>query len=158
MRFLCTLVCFCCLATAAETGGVINVSTILSVGEGQIAVSGFTVGADRSLLLIRVVGPSLQKFTERPCLPDPLLVIRRGSAEVYRNDDWQKGPESVSVREMRQVEIRVGAFPLAEDSLDAAVIIGLPKGGYTITIEPSAKNRDMPQTGIVLVEVYVVSL
>lgn len=133
-------------------------STILSVGEGQLAVSGFTVGVDRCLLLIRVVGPSLQQFTTRACLPDPAFIIRKGLTEIYRNDDWQQGPESVSVKEMRQIESKVGAFALAEGGFDAAVLMGFAKGGYTISIEPSLKNPDLAQSGIVLVEVYVVSM
>jgi hypothetical protein len=67
---------------------------------------------------------------------------------ILSNDDWDGISGSATTA---SVAAAVGAFPLSAGSKDAAFVVTLPPGPYTV----QATGKD-GSTGIVLVEVYLV--
>lgn len=132
-------------------------STRAVVGPESLVVVGFSVKAELGLFLLRAVGPSLQSKVSEECLMDPVLTLRRGKDIIEINDNWSDSPSNFSLEELRSIEKRVAALPLEEGSKDSVIVIGLPKGGYTLTVEASSKNPNFPQKGLVLIEVYDLS-
>ena len=126
-------------------GRLMNLSTRGFVGTGPHAlVPGFVIGgvAAKSLL-IRAVGPGLAPFGVTGWLTDPqLAVVPLGqSFTVARNDTWDVAAATVFAQ--------VGAFALPFGSTDAALVVRLPPGGYTVTVSGADQT-----TGTALVEIY----
>ena len=127
--------------TPAKLG---NLSTLNATqpGEGGL-IAGFSLaGAGRKQVLLRAVGPGIGQFGVTSTLRDPVLILRAANgAEVTRNDNWPAaiGPSFG----------RVGAFPLASGSADAAVLAELSPGSYTAQIESTDGTA-----GDTLVELY----
>ncbi len=127
----------------------INMSTRANVGSGaNILVSGMVLaGPGRTQLLIRGIGPGLQPFGVQGTLPDPALTLYQGTAPVVLNGDWREAPE-----ELRAYFNQVGAFALADTSKDAAVLVELEPGAYTVHLADATG-----QQGVGLSEVYVIA-
>lgn len=103
------------------------------------------VGFVRWLLTGAVAWFASRFGVARP-LPNPRFTIRNeAGAVVGTNDDWS-APEGMVVA---AAAASVGAFPLAEGSKDAAAVVTLPPGNYTIVTEGTDND-----TGIVLLEAY----
>ncbi|MCF3652248.1 S8 family serine peptidase [Synoicihabitans lomoniglobus] len=112
---------------------------------GDVTIGFVLKGATPRTLLLRAVGPGLDEFLNpATTLNDPRLTLLAGQTAEVGNDDW-RGFERV-----RAAAETVGAFPLQNDSADAAFVISVPPGAYTARVTaPSG------QSGIVLVEVYL---
>ena len=139
--------------TPGTTGPkAVNVSTRGNVGTGNnILIAGFVVnGTVSRRLLIRGVGPTLTRFNlpAGAVLADPqLTLIDQATGRTLRtNDDWAAGDDAAI---MAAAAVGAGAFPLTNGSKDAAMIVMLPPGGYTVHL--SGVNNT---TGIGIVEVY----
>jgi hypothetical protein len=106
---------------------------------------GFAVDGRKSVLL-RAAGPALAGLGVSGALADPRLSLIAGGSrgtELAANDNWSQGGA-------RPLDFaRVGAFPFAPASLDAAVIELLPTGPYTALVADANGTA-----GISLVEVY----
>ena len=127
-----------------------NVSARGVSGTGEEAlIPGFVIsGTGAKTMLIRVVGPTLADFGVLGTMVDPRLeVIPGGQAFVIAaNDDWGGSAE------LAAAFAATGAFVFAgEDSRDAAVLVRLPPGAYTV--RPTGANSG---TGEILVEAYEV--
>ena len=127
-----------------------NVSARGFSGTGEEAlIPGFVIsGTGAKTMLIRVVGPTLADFGVPGTMADPRLeVIPGGQAFVIAaNDDWG------GTAELEAAFATTGAFAFAEEgSLDAAVLVRLPPGAYTV--RPTGANDG---TGEILVEAYEV--
>ncbi len=126
---------------------IINVSTRGFVGTGANAlVPGFVIGgAGPKQLLIRAVGPGLAPFGVTGLLVDPQLTVTPlgRTAAVAANDNWGGTAELIAAF------AAVGAFGLPSGSGDAAVVVRLPPGAYTVTVSGVANT-----TGTALVEIY----
>jgi len=126
---------------------LVNVSTLGFVGTGANALSpGFVIrGNLAKQLLIRAVGPGLTQFGVGGLLADPQLqVIPAGqSTAVASNDNW--GGTSL----LKSAFTQAGAFVLADGSMDAAVLVSLAPGGYTVVVSGVGNT-----TGNALVEIY----
>ncbi|MBI4622822.1 MAG: hypothetical protein HY736_06300, partial [Verrucomicrobia bacterium] len=126
---------------------LVNVSTLGFVGTGaQALVPGFVIAGDAAkLLLIRAVGPGLAQFGVGGTLADPqLAVIPLGKTfTVASNDNW--GGNAT----LTAAFAAAGAFALPAASKDAALVVRLPPGGYTVTVSGVADT-----TGRALVEIY----
>jgi len=136
---------------APDQAELANISTRGSVGrEAEVLIPGFVVGGDRpQKLLIRAVGPSLGAFGVEGFLEDPQLVVLAFDETVRaENDNWG---DSDAASEIASIGAYVGAFPLEDQSADAAVVIDLEPGSYTVQVSGVADG-----TGIALVEVYTV--
>jgi hypothetical protein len=130
-----------------------NLSTRGKVGrEDDVLIAGFAVGGNEpSVLLIRGIGPRLADFGVSGPLTDPVIEVYRHHADgshalVARNDDWSESDTS-SLTEV--VGFKAGAFSLAPQSADAALVEQFPPGLYSAVVSGATGA-----TGIALVEVY----
>jgi hypothetical protein len=138
--------------TTAAIGKVINISTRARLaGASDAVIAGFVIDERPRKVLIRGVGPSLAKFGVNDAVANPVLRLKQPDGQtIASNDDWHQSPVAP---EIRDAAVRVGAFPLNESSADAALLVELPPGAYTVQLESGAA----PAVGSsVLVEVYSV--
>ena len=112
-------------------------------------IPGFVVGGNGTLrVLIRAVGPTLQAFGIEDALPNPRISLLRDTTTLAANDDWATGN---IVAELQAVAAHVGAFPLPLGSRDAALLVSLPAGAYTVAVSGAGDT-----VGTALFELYVV--
>jgi hypothetical protein len=133
---------------------LINLSTLGNVDSGQaLMIAGIVVKDGSRRLLIRGVGPGLASlvpavYSAANVLPNPQIkVINSSGVQIASNDDW--GSSSVQETNIKDAQTRVGAFPLQTGSKDAALLLTLEPGNYTVLVTDTA---DKP--GIAIVEVY----
>ncbi|HEX7130824.1 MAG TPA: immunoglobulin domain-containing protein, partial [Rhodanobacteraceae bacterium] len=133
---------------------LLNISNRGFCGVGdQVMIPGFWVSHEGAkTFLIRVVGPSLGKLgVTSGTMDDPKLEIYPSGAKtpILSNDDWGDNPDAAYTAAIAQ---QVFAFSLAEGGTDAALVVTLPPGGYTVV----GSSADGTSTGVILVEVYLV--
>jgi hypothetical protein len=131
-------------------GRTLNLSTRAQVGTGDgVLIGGFVVqGTAYKRMLIRAVGPTLTAFGVTNELQDPVLTIYSGQQVVAANDRWTSDNGGAVVAAASSA---VGAFGLAANSEDAAVLVTLPPGSYTVEVKGKAGG-----TGVALLEIYEV--
>ncbi len=138
-------------ADAAESSAsakIINFSGRAQVGSGaNILITGFVVseGATKTVL-VRAVGPGLAAFGVTEALAEPTVSLFAGARLVESNTGWST---ATNVEAIREAATRIGAFPLAENGGDSALIATVGEGSYTVVLS-GANNT----SGIGLVEVY----
>lgn len=133
----------------STTPRLLNISTRGKVSASDSLIAGFVVtGNAPKRVLIRAVGPALEKFNISGTLPDPLLLLHSGSSVIRTNDDWGNAAANYDVVAAANA---IGAFALPDGSRDAATLVTLQPGNYTA--EVAGKNSD---AGIALIEVYEV--
>lgn len=126
-----------------------NLSIRARTGAGSdLLIVGFSVCGKGGLrLLLRAIGPSLAQFGVADPATDPRLILWRHSdtsAPFASNDDWAGN------HEISDAIAAVHAFPIAYDTRDAAALVTLPPGCYSMHLP----NRDdVPAE--VLAEIYV---
>ena len=134
------------------TPRLLNVSVLKSLGTGLTV--GFTLaGSTPKTVLIRAIGPTLgaPPFGVPGTVADPQLTLfNSASAKLAENDNWSV-PVGTAATALTAAFASVGAFPLPATSRDAALLITLPPGGYSVQV--SGVNNT---TGVALVEVYEV--
>ena len=82
-------------------------------------------------------------------LADPVIKLTgSGDRTVAENDDWNLASNAV---EIARTSSEVGAFILGSGARDAALLVELSAGQYTLTC--SGKNN---AEGVALVEIYYV--
>lgn len=125
-----------------------NLSTRVSLTpDGSDLVAGFVIsGTEPMEVLVRAVGPTLADYGVEEPLANPSFRIFDSQAEVVdSNDDWgSNDPDN-----LRNVAQALGAFTLPEGSADAATIVTLNPGAYTVRVERPAGTG-----GTVLLELY----
>lgn len=129
----------------ATTPRLTNLSCRAQVSTGEnIMIAGFfVVGSGQCRLLIRAVGPGLDQFDVPGTLADPKLDVFSGSSVILTNDNWDSNAVPVAT------QASAGAFPLRAGSRDAAVIVSLSRGAYTVHVSGVGNT-----TGVALVEIY----
>lgn len=131
----------------AATSRIINISTRGQVGAGENLIAGFVISGDqRKRLLIRAVGPSLANFGISGTLADPRIDILSGTTAIATNNDWT---ETAVAAQVNAVTPAVGAFPLNANSRDAALVVQLNPGSYTVQVTGAGGLG-----GTALVEIY----
>jgi len=140
-------------ADDAGSGTVLtNISNRGFVGTGaSIMIPGISVSSEGpKTFLIRAVGPTLgaDPFNLPGVLQDPKLTVYDGPDAILANDNWGDNPDADHTK---QIAGQLGAFALVDGSKDAAFVVTLPPGSYTI----QAAGADGGE-GTALVEVYVV--
>lgn len=139
-------------ATANPGGAqrIINVSTRALAGAGDATlIAGFVIrGVVPKRVLVRGVGPALGMFGVTGTLARPRVAIYSGETLLAENTGWST---SVDAALVAQASAAVGAFALAADSADAALIINLSPGTYTAQVSGLAGT-----TGDALIELYEV--
>jgi len=123
-----------------------NVSARSLAGAGAAVLTvGFAISGDsRQTVLIRAVGPTLTGFGVEGALANPTLRLfsSRGT-ELGLNDDW---PGAAG---WEPAFASVGAFALAVNSRDSALLVNLPPGTYTAQASGGGGAN-----GVALIEVY----
>ncbi len=128
-----------------------NLSTRARVGPGQqVAIPGLVVvGPNARTLLVRAVGPGLAAFGVVGRLARPSLVLQQGAQPLAANAGWEISADPAALTAAAQ---RAGAFALGSGQPDAALLVTLPAGAYTIQVTGADGG-----SGVVLVEVYDLS-
>lgn len=122
-----------------------NVSTRGYTGNGDdVMIAGFVVsGNSGQPLLIRGLGPALERYGVRGVLADPSIAVFSGDRSFLSNDNWTEA------QGIADATATAGAQPLTSASRDAALAHTISCGSYTVQARGSAVA-----TGIVLLEVY----
>jgi hypothetical protein len=128
-----------------NTPRMINVSARNRVGTGDdILIAGFNVtGTGLKQLLFRAVGPGLAAFNVSGFLVDPKIEIYEGATKLIENDNWS--PTLASTFSA------VGAFSLPAGSRDAALLMTLASGAYSVQVKGADGG-----SGEAVVEIYEV--
>jgi hypothetical protein len=109
--------------------------------------AGFALGGSSPCrILIRAIGPSLSSFGVPEPLPQPTFEVYRGE---HRQAQAASGWNGAS--EIASAALSAGAFTISAASADAALVITLAPGNYTIVVKGSSAE----QRGEVVVEVYL---
>ena len=126
-----------------------NISTRGVVSGGSAAlIAGVVIGGTTPKnVLVRAIGPSLANFGVTGVLGDPVLeLFDQQGRQVARNDNWDREGSGAAIA---AASTRLGAFQLPSASADAAVIVTLPPGNYTVVVSDAGG-----ETGVALVEAY----
>jgi hypothetical protein len=141
-------------ASAGSGGPIVsrfaNVSTRALVAANGNLNPGFVVTGDtKKTVLIRGVGPGLAQFGVSGTMPDPILTVFSGAATIGSNDNWSATVATATA--LRAAFAATGAFGFTDGSRDAALLLTLDPGAYTVTL------RDVGGTaGDAIVEIYEV--
>ncbi|MBL9202902.1 MAG: immunoglobulin domain-containing protein [Opitutaceae bacterium] len=133
-------------AFTTATPRLVNVSVLKNIGTSLTA--GFVIGGTGSrTVLIRAVGPTLgaAPFNVPGVVADPQLVLFSGQTQIGANDNW--GGTAALTAAFTQV----GAFALPAASRDAALLVTLQPGNYSVQVSGVGAT-----TGVAIVEVYEV--
>ncbi len=128
----------------------INVSTRGLVGTGSnTLIAGFVInGAVSRRMLIRGAGPTLASLGVPGVLADPQIsLVDQETGKVIRtNDNWASDLDAAIIRSAAN---GASAFPFPNNSKDAAMILMLEPGAYTVQLSGVGGT-----TGVGIVEVY----
>jgi hypothetical protein len=128
-----------------RTDRLINLSSRARIGPttNRTLITGFVIGGTQSKrMLLRAVGPGLQAFRVNDAIPDlRLRLYDSGGGLVTENDDWSGADLAASFA-------HVGAFGLNAGSRDAALLVTLAPGAYTMHV------LDRGDSGLALAEIY----
>lgn len=130
-------------------GRLVNVASRAQTGAGSDShiLSFVVTGARPKSMLIRGTGPALVAYGLTGALADPTLAVYDvAGRSIYTNDNWSEGGGR---RGDSTAANRSGAFALIEGSKDAAVVVSLDPGVYSIQVSSVGAG-----TGISLIEVY----
>jgi endo-1,4-beta-xylanase len=139
-------------AATGSPAQMVNLSTRGAVGAGaEIMVAGFVIeGTDSQRVLVRGIGPALTGFQVDGALADPVLKLFRstptGAVFLQENRSWD---DVGNASEIENTTAIVGGFALAAGSGDAALLVELEPGAYTVELAGVDDG-----TGIGLIEVY----
>lgn len=136
-------------APVSPAHAFINVSMRTRLAPRGSATVGFMIGgADARRVLLRAVGPTLRVFGVLHPLAEPRLELHSGERLVAATTTaWQGAADIAAAAE------QAGAFPLASDSADAALVLTLAPGSHTAVV----KGASPADEGEVLLEVYGLS-
>ncbi len=135
--------------TAVPVNRLVNLSSRVHVAAGDVssdAIAGFVVTGDApKKILIRGVGPSLGTFgVADPVAAPALALFDAKGVSIATNAGWNDDAQIAAAGDA------VGAFKLGHGSHDAALLISLAPGSYTVQVTSSA-------SGTALLEVYDVA-
>lgn len=124
-----------------------NISARSLVGPANPCTAGFVVsGSIPRYVPVRAVGPTLAQFGVTDFAPAPSIQVLQGSTVLAQNTGW--GSFSGGAFPLTQVFAKTGAFSLAPNSADSALLVLLSPGTYLAQASSS-------QLGEVLTEVYL---
>ena len=119
----------------------------VTVGEGTL-IAGFVIAGNApKTVLIRGVGPTLSGFGVAGVLADPQISVFSGASVVANNDNWETSPGTTAA--LVAATAQVGAFALPVGSKDAALLVTLQPGAYTVQVTGVGATA-----GVALIEVY----
>jgi hypothetical protein len=130
------------------TPRLINVSARGVTGAADATLAaGFTIqGGSPVMVLLRGLGPSLDRLGITGAVSDANLSLFRGQTLITSNGSWSDtAPAAIEA-----AQAAVGAFPLDAMSLDSALLVSLSPGSYT------AHVSSVSGAGVAQIEVYEV--
>lgn len=132
-------------ADRLPTTGLLRLSNMSLRGVLPINVGLTFDGTGSKPFLFRAIGPTLGQFGVLNTSNDPRLTLYTAQGgKITENDNW--------TADLAPVFAKVGAFPLATGSKDAALQFSMvTRGPTSITA-----GADGPSEGVVLIEVYEV--
>lgn len=141
--------------SSQPTTRLVNLASRGYVGTGaNILIAGFVISSEGPrTLLLRAVGPTLQTFGVTGTLADPQLQVfgRPAGATsdqlLVSSDNWSAEAGAATTT---AAAVQVGAFALPSGSKDAALVVTLAPGAYTVHGSGVAAG-----VGVALLEVYV---
>jgi 5'/3'-nucleotidase SurE len=136
--------------TAVANPKLINIAIRGYVGAGDaVQIAGFYVTGNVSkTFLIRASGPALSQLGVSGVLGDPIVeLFDKESLLSARNDNWSD--DAAKAAAISAAAARVGAFPWTVGGKDAALLVTLPAGSYSVVVRGGSNS-----TGIALLEVY----
>jgi hypothetical protein len=132
--------------TRIPTEKLLNIATRGLVGSqsGEM-IAGFVIRGDApKAILLRAVGPTLGAFGLTTALANPRLeLIDAAGTSLAVNTGWANSSALAAAAS------RVGAFALAPNSQDAALLVSLAPGAYTAVVSGVGGTA-----GVALIEVY----
>ena len=140
-------------ALAVSNPKLVNISTRAFVGVGAaVQITGFMVsGTSNKTVLIRASGPSLASLGVAGALVDPTVALYDcNNRLVATNDNWNTNATEGAA--ITTAAATVGAFAWQQGSKDAALLVTLAPGTYTVVVHGASDD-----SGIALVEVYDVN-
>ncbi len=142
--------------TPSDGSKLINISSRgrIETGARQMIVGVVVNGTGHERLMIRAVGPGLQRLGVTRFLANPSQTVYRNSngtqTVVATNDDWWN---SAQADQLLDVSPRLGAFALGDHSADSVILRLFEPGVYSAIISPSDSTP-----GIALAEIYEANL
>ncbi|HVU22935.1 MAG TPA: putative Ig domain-containing protein [Opitutus sp.] len=142
---------------ATDTPRLTNISGRSLVNTtSPVAIGGFVITGDTPRqVLVRGVGPGLVAQGVTNALTDPKLSLLKGSTVIATNDNWETPvtadtnyPAATSSA-IVTAATTTGAFALTSGSKDAAILVTLAPGVYTVHVSSTGTA-----TGSVLTEIY----
>lgn len=135
---------------------LVNLSALSRAGDGEDSlIVGFVIEGNASkTMLIRGIGPTLEDYGVSTALADVAIDVRNAAGElIARNEDWATPLDGGATATVIATQTAaVGAFALATDAADAAVLVELAPGAYTVQLQPRSEDgRDG------LIEIYEVA-
>jgi len=129
---------------------LLNLSTRALVGAGSgTLIAGLVIapGTGTRHLLLRAAGPALTALNVPGAQADPALAVFDGQGNQFAtNDNWATANLS---GELTAAFTQAGAFPFAGGSKDAALLLDLLPGSYSVQVSGAASA-----SGVALIEVY----
>ncbi|HTO03071.1 MAG TPA: CotH kinase family protein, partial [Opitutus sp.] len=122
-----------------ENSSPLNLSARARVAaDDGLLIGGLVIdGHDHKRVLIRAVGPTLAEHgLANELLLDPEFQVLSRAVPLYANDNWS---DAANAAEIASTAAAVGAFPLRQGSADAALVVDLAPGAYTVLVR--GKNR-----------------
>jgi hypothetical protein len=135
-------------------GRLMNLSVRTTAGTGaQTLIVGFAInGLVDKPILVRAIGPSLAQFGVTGALADPQLQLFAGSTPLTTNDNWATpAAGGVSASVAAAAFASAGAFPLDQNSKDAAIIRAMSPTGGPYSAQVTAATG---AGGLALAELY----
>jgi hypothetical protein len=133
--------------SASSSVPLMNLAVRANLPPGGTIIPAFVIGGTTPRrVVVRAIGPGLAPFGVTNAISNPTLTVFNGSLAVGSNDDWG-GSQALA-----GVFANVGAFGLPAGSRDAALVLTLQPGAYTV----SARGGTVGDSGELLVEVYLV--
>ncbi|HXQ80244.1 MAG TPA: putative Ig domain-containing protein [Opitutaceae bacterium] len=130
---------------SSSSDRLLNLSCRAELSGSNILIAGFVIsGTGQKTVLLRAVGPGLAAFGVAGVMANPELELYSGSgALIAQNSGWGGGGS------LAATFAQVGAFALAPASADAAAVVSLSPGPYTVQVFDRSGAG-----GVVLTEVY----
>ncbi len=127
---------------------IVNVSTLAVAGSGAEALTAgfFVAGLVPKRLLLRGAGPALAQFGVGSVLTRPQVAVYSGTTVLVQNAGWSTSPDAAAIA---AAAAQVQAFAFPADSADAAVVVNLAPGSYSVQVSGLGGT-----SGTALVEVY----
>jgi hypothetical protein len=133
-------------AFSATRSRLVNLSARGLVGASATLTAGFTIEGEAAVtLLLRGVGPTLTRFGVTNAVNNPRLALFRSSTSIATNENWG----DTQAKFVTAATNAVAAFALPAGSTDAAIVLSLPPGSYSLQL--SGANAT---SGTALIEIY----